>query len=33
MDEQALDINRAVKGNGGAKRQRHCIIVVSKAAI
>jgi hypothetical protein len=33
MDEQALDIKPAVTGNGGAKRQRQCIMVALKAAV
>ena len=32
MDEQTLDIKPAVKGKGGAKGQRQCIVVVPKAA-
>jgi hypothetical protein len=32
MDDHALDIKPALKGKGGAKRQRQCIVVVPKAA-
>ena len=32
MDEQTLDIKPAIKGKGGAKGQRQCIVVVPKVA-